>query len=105
MLHNWIVFSQKCYNRVHLMLSDVAQPVIMRWSLLDNDVVNVVYRMCDTYGRTIDYIRVDPSNSATSVIATLGHRNVVRDYIRVNPSNTATSVVATLGYRNVANID
>ena len=32
------------------MLSDVAQPVIKCWSLLDNDVVNVVYRTCDTCG-------------------------------------------------------
>ncbi len=87
------------------MLADVAQPVIKCRSLLDNDVVNLVYRTCDTCGRTIDYIRVDPSNSATSVVATLGHRNVVINYIRVDPSNTATSVITTLGYQNVANID
>ena len=46
MLHNWIVFSQKCYNRVHLMLSDVAQPVIMRWSLLDKDVWRILRVAC-----------------------------------------------------------
>ena len=79
------------------MLSDVVQPVIKCWSLLDNDVVNVVYSTCDTCGRTIDYIRVDPSNSATSVVATLGYRNVVIYYIRVDPSNITTSVAQHLG--------
>ena len=52
---NSVLFSQKCYGRVHLMLPDVTQPVVIGRSLFDNIVVNVVYRTCDTYGRTIDY--------------------------------------------------
>ena len=46
-LHNWIVFSQKCYNRVNLMLSDVAQPVISRWNFLNTGVVQAT-RAADT---------------------------------------------------------